>query len=197
LSAGSDQPDRSAGEPSGVTALLLQWRAGDRAALDQLVPLVHEELLRSARRHLRGERPGHTLETAALVNEAYVRLIDQQPLDWQNRAQFLAVTSRLMREILVDHARRRRARKRSAGQAITMAIDELAAPGRRRDVDILALDEALGELEGLAPRQARTIELRYFAGLSIDETAHVLDVSPGTVRRDWTLAKAFLFSRLS
>lgn len=174
-----------------ITELLVAWGDGDRAALDQLVPLVHEELRRLARGYMRGERRGHTLQTTALVNEAYLRLVEQRHVRWQNRAHFLAVAAQLMRRILVDHARRRQYQKRGGG-AIQVTLAEAEALPQERAPDLVALDEALAALAEIDPRRARVVELKFFGGLSIQEAAHVLNVSPTTVERDWTIAKAWL-----
>ena len=177
-----------------MTGLLLAWRGGDEAALEQLVPLVHEELRRIARGCMRGERTGHSLQATALVNEAYLRLVGAQQVDWQNRVHFLAVSARLMRRILVDFARSKKYQKRGGGaQAIT--FDEalvVAEPGK----DLVALDEALEALAKLDERKARVVEMRFFGGLTVEETATVLGVSPDTVMRDWRLAKAWLLREL-
>lgn len=158
--------------------------------MHRLLPLVYEELRRVARRHLRGERPDHTLQTTALINEAYLRLMDQEAAEVRDHCHFVALTSRLMRQILVDHARARLARKRDGGCRITLAEHlAVAEPG---EVDVLAVDEALNRLGALDPQQARIVELRYFGGLSIRETAEVLDVSEATVKRDWATARAWL-----
>ena len=180
--------------PGTVTGLLMAWRGGNDAALEQLVPLVHEELHRIARGCMRGERAGHSLQATALVNEAYLRLIGAQQVDWQNRVHFLAVSARLMRRILVDFARSKKYQKRGGGaQAVT--LDEalvVAEPGR----DLLALDEALDALGKLDERKARVVEMRFFGGLSVEETAAALGVSGDTVMRDWRLAKAWLLREL-
>jgi RNA polymerase sigma-70 factor (ECF subfamily) len=174
-----------------VTRLLKEWSGGDRAALDALIPLVHQELRRVAARHLRRERSDHTLQATALVNEAYMRLADQRTPHWQNRLQFYAVASRLMRRILIDHARRRQAARRgSAPQRIE--LEDVEAAGRGADFDLLALDEALDALALQDERQARMVEMRYFGGLSVEETAEALQVSPSTVKSDWRLARAWL-----
>jgi len=182
-----------------VTALLIQRRQGDKAALDALVPLVYQELRRTARARLRGERGegGHALQTTALVHEVYLRLVDVNRLSFENRAHFLAMAARLMRQILVDHARRRQAEKR--GGSVTMVSLEAAAPAVAPNniVDVLALDVALDDLARLEERLCRVVELKFFAGLTIDETAAALEVSPVTVERDWAIAKAWLFDRLS
>jgi RNA polymerase sigma factor (TIGR02999 family) len=181
-----------------VTRLLLAWRAGDRAALDALVPVVYDELHRQAERALRRETPGHTLQTTGLIHEAYLRLVDQR-VEWQNRAQFFGVAAEVMRRVLIDHARARQAAKRGGGaHRITLggsegkdiAADEPAA-------DVLALDEALTRFAAVDPELARLVELRYFGGLTIEETAKVLGVSPATVKREWATARAWLRRELS
>jgi RNA polymerase sigma factor (TIGR02999 family) len=174
-----------------VGVLLANWGNGDREAREALVPLVYEELRRLTRRYLRRERSDHTLESAALVHEAYLRLTWQQPPQWQDRAHFFGVAARLMRQILVDHARNRRAAKRGAGIP-RLSLDPQMALPQTREVDIVALDDALKRLAGLDPRQSRIIELRFFGGLSIEETAMVLGLSPATVKREWTMARAWL-----
>jgi len=179
-----------------VTQLLHDWRGGDNEALNKLMPLVYDELRRIAAAYLRREREGHTLQTAALVNEAYLRLVDQTHADWKNRAQFFGVAAQMMRRILVDHAREHQAAKRGSGET-RLALDEAINVAGQQDVDVLALDEALQELARLDPRQSRIIELRYFVGLEIDETAEVLGISPATVKREWNSAKAWLFNQLS
>jgi RNA polymerase sigma factor (TIGR02999 family) len=185
-------------EPSGdldVTNLLLDWRRGDETALARLVPMVYPELRRVARARLRAERDDHTLQTTALVHEAYLRLVDLDRMTLNSRTHFFAVAARLMREILVDHARKKNARKRGGG-ATLMSLTE-AMPVAAAGVDVLALDEALSQLTSFEARLGRVVELRFFAGLSIAETAEVLDVSPATIERDWTVAKAWLHQRLS
>jgi RNA polymerase sigma factor (TIGR02999 family) len=180
--------------PGTVTGLLIEWREGNAAALEQLVPLVHEELHRIARGCMRGERAGHSLQATALVNEAYLRLIGAQQVDWQNRVHFLAVSARLMRRILVDFARSKKYQKRGGG-AQQVTLDEglvVAEPGR----DLIALDEALDALGKLDERKARVVEMRFFGGLSVEETAAALGVSGDTVMRDWRLAKAWLLREL-
>ena len=185
--------------PANVTQLLVSWGGGNQAALEALTPLVHQELRRIAARCMAGERPGHILQATALVNEAYLRLIDWKDVQWQNRAHFFAVASQIMRRVLVDVARTRDREKRGGGQ-LHVSLSEAAgvADGPlARGVDLIALDDALKTLETLSARQARVIELRFFGGLSLEEAAHVLDVSVGTVRRDWSLAQAWLFRELS
>jgi RNA polymerase sigma factor (TIGR02999 family) len=179
-----------------VTGLLLKWRAGDQEALKTLIPIVYRELRSMARRHLRRERPDHTLESAALVHEAYLRLAQQDASYLQNRTHFFAVASELMRHILVSHARARRALKREAG-GCKLALDEAVASSRARDVDLVALDDALNSLAELDARQSRIVELRFFGGLSIEDTSEVLGVSPVTIKREWSTAKAWLYRAMS
>ena len=174
-----------------VSKLLLNWGQGDQGAREALIPLVYEELRRLARRYLRRERPDHTLQSAALVNEAYLRLIRQEHPQWQNRAHFFGVAAQLMRHILVDHARNRAAAKRGAG-APRLTLDPDIALPQERDVDLMALDDALNQLAALDPQQSRLVELRFFGGLSIEETSVVLGVSPATVKREWATARAWL-----
>jgi RNA polymerase sigma-70 factor, ECF subfamily len=176
--------------------LLAAWSAGDREALDVLAPLVEQELHRIAARYMAGERPAHVLQPTALVNEAYLRLVDWKNVRWQNRAHFFGVAAQLMRRILVDFARTRRRAKRGGGGIHVTLSEADAVRSSSRDAELEALDEALQALEQLDPRQSRVIELRFFGGLSLEETAHVLDVSVGTVRRDWSLARAWLFREL-
>ena len=178
--------------PSQITQLLVRWREGDRRALDELLPLVYDELHRLAAHYMQGERPGHTLQTSALVNEAYLRLAGHEDIQWQNRAHFFAVAAQAMRRILVDHARRRDNQKRGGGGAQKVELDEAMLVSEERAAEVVALDDALKSLAELDPRKSQLVELRFFGGLSIDETAEVLQVSPGTVMRDWTLAKAWL-----
>jgi RNA polymerase sigma factor (TIGR02999 family) len=176
---------------SPATELLRRWSAGEREALHDLLPLVYEELRHIARRHLRAERPDHTLQTTALIHEAYLRLVDQSgPPEVRSRCHFVALSSHLMREILVDHARRRLAQKRPGGARVTFA-DELAG-SEAPDLDVLAIDEALARLAELDAQQARIVELRYFGGLSIRETSETMGVSLATVKRDWATARAWL-----
>jgi RNA polymerase sigma factor (TIGR02999 family) len=177
--------------PGEVTRLLLEWKGGDAAALERLLPLVYAELRRIAARHLRHERPGHTLQPTALVHEAYLRLVSAPELEWRDRAHFFGVAARLMRQILVDHARARQRAKRG-GEVRKVSLDEAPEARVTADVDLLALDEALERLAELDPQQSRVVELRYFGGLTIEETAEVVGVSPATVKREWTLAKAWL-----
>lgn len=181
--------------PNEITQLLVAWGDGDESALAELTPLVHDELHRLAHRYMRAERAGHILQTTALVNEAYLRLIDWKNVRWQNRAHFFAVSAQLMRRILVDFARSRGYLKRGAG-ATVIALDETAAISNEKTADLVALDEALTSLADLDPRQAKIVELRFFGGLTNDEVAEVLRVSEGTVRRDWSLARAWLHREL-
>jgi RNA polymerase sigma factor (TIGR02999 family) len=178
-----------------VTKLLLRWREGDRDALEQLMPLVYEELRRLARAYLRGERADHTLQSTALVHEAYLRLAGQNPPQWQNRAHFFAIAARVMRRILVDHARARAADKRGSG-VCTLALDEALAPAQKINLDVIALDSALTQLAELDDQQSQIVELRFFAGLTIEDTSEALGISPATVKRDWLVARAWLFRAL-
>ncbi|HEY3043676.1 MAG TPA: sigma-70 family RNA polymerase sigma factor [Vicinamibacterales bacterium] len=181
---------------SEVTQLLARWSVGDRAALDRLVPAVYGELRRMAARYLRKERPQHTLQPTALVHEAFVKLVDQRDVRWQNRAHFFGVAAQLMRRILVDHARERDAEKRGGGAACVPLSDSLAiAPSDH--IDILAVDDALNRLGEIDPDQVRIVELRFFGGLTIEETAEVLGWSPGSVKREWRVAKAWLQREIS
>jgi len=179
-----------------VTALLLKWREGDKAALDALIPIVYQELRRVARARLRSEREAHPLQTTALVHEVYLRLVDRAGLSLENRAHFLAVAARLMRQILVDHARRERADKRG-GSMTMLALDAVSPAVWPNVVDVLALDVALTDLARLEERLCHVVELKFFAGLTIDETAAALEISPVTVERDWAFAKAWLYERLT
>jgi RNA polymerase sigma factor (TIGR02999 family) len=174
-----------------VTQMLLDWSEGDREALEKLIPIVYGELRLRAARYLRRERPGHTLQTTALIHETYLRLVEQKNVQWQNRAHFFAIAAQLMRRILVDHARQRDAAKRG-GKDLTLTLDEAIAAFPVRDINLMALDETLTRLAEIDPRQSRVVELRYFSGLSIEETAEVLGVSPATVKLDWSMAKAWL-----
>jgi len=178
-----------------VTQLLIDWSKGDRAALDQLMPLVNAELRRLAAHYMRRERPGHTLQTSALVNEAYLRLIDQKSVNWQSRAHFFGIAAQLIRQILIDHARKRQSAKRGGAQQVS--LDETAVVSRERSIELLALDEALDRLAAFDPRKARIVELRFFGGLNLDETAEVMGISSPTVQREWRSAKAWLHHSLS
>lgn len=179
-----------------VTALLEAWGHGDDGALGRLIPVVYRELRRVAHRYMARERMGHTLQTTALVNEAYLRLVDLHPFSWQDRVHFFAISARLMRRILVDDARARESLKRGGG-AVHVSLDEVSPATREPDVDVLALDEALTKLTAFDSRKARVVELRYFAGLTVEETADALEVSPETVLRDWTIAKLWLLRELT
>lgn len=180
--------------PGDLTVLLLDWVAGDEDALERLTPAIYEDLKKIARNRLRGERNGHTLQPTALVNEAYLRLVDQERVQWTCRAHFFAVSARVMRRILVDHARRRQAEKRG-GQAPAITLDT-AGIMESRGVDLVRLDDALRDLAKRDGRQSRIVELRFFAGLTIPETAAVLGVSAATVKLDWAMARAWLFRQL-
>jgi RNA polymerase sigma-70 factor (ECF subfamily) len=182
--------------PADVTAVLLAWRGGDAAALDQLIPIVYAELRRLAHGYMRDERPDHPLQTTALVHEAYLRLVDVKRTDWESRSHFFAVTAQMMRRVLVEAARRRDAGKRG-GDASHLALDEALLPAPERRADLVALDEALDRLAAVDARKARVVELNYFGGLSVEETAHVLGVSVETVARDWRMAKLWLQRDLS
>ena len=186
-------------KPAGeVTQLLLRWRAGDEAALAALLPLVYEELRSLARRHLRHERGSHTLQRTALVHEAFLRIVDQKQVDWESRTQFYGIASQMMRRVLVDHARRRSAAKRGDGAPhvdLDVVLQDEGAglpPGRQAEIDFAAIDDALKRLEALDPQQGKLVELRFFGGLSIKETADVIGVSPATVKREWAIARALL-----
>src|SRR5215204_5132597 len=178
-----------------LTGLLLEWGEGDKAALNRLMPLVYDELRRIAHRYVQRERDGHTLQTSALVNEAYLRLAGQQKVDLQNRAHFFAVTAQVMRHILIDHARRRRYAKHG-GEVQRIPIEDASEMSMQRAAELIALEEALDELVKLDRRKSRVVELRYFGGLSLKETAEALEISLMTVRRDWRVAKAWLYRRI-
>jgi len=178
-----------------VTEILVAWSNGDETALERLIPLVHDELHRLAHRYMNRENPGHMLQTTALVNEAYLRLVDSSRVQWQNRAHFYAVSAQLMRRILVDFARSRNYLKRG-GNAVQVSLDQALAVSLDQDADLVALDEALNALAAIDERKSRVVELRFFGGLSIEETAEVLKVSPETVMRDWRLAKVWLLREL-
>jgi RNA polymerase sigma factor (TIGR02999 family) len=181
--------------PNEITERLIAWGAGDKAALDQLLPIVYQELRRMAGNYLRQENPGHTLQPTALVHEAWLRLIDQTRVTWQNRAQFFGVAAQLMRRILVDHAKTKLREKRG-GDAVKLSLDVVINLSRERGADLIALDDALGELGRIDGRKSRVVELRYFGGFSVEETAQILEVSPETVMRDWKLAKAWLYQQI-
>ncbi|HEY7910493.1 MAG TPA: sigma-70 family RNA polymerase sigma factor [Blastocatellia bacterium] len=181
--------------PKEITQLLLSWSEGDEAALESLAPLVHAELYRLARLYMSREKPGHTLQATALVNEAYLRLIDWKNVRWQNRAHFFGVSAQLMRRILVDYARGRKYQKRGGG-AVKVSLEEAAIISSEQPADFVALDDALNELAEMDPRKSRIVELRFFGGLSVEETAEVLKISPRTVLREWSLAQAWLYREL-
>jgi len=182
--------------PQEVTRLLLAWNEGDEGALEKLVPHVYQELRRLARRQMLRERPGHTLQTTALINEAYLRLVDLRNVQWQNRAHFFALCARLMRRILVDFARSRQYAKRGGGGQ-PVSLDESLVVSPVHSTDLVAVDDALKDLAKVDARKAQVVELRFFGGLTVEESAEVLEVSPETVRRDWRLAKAWLLRELS
>ena len=177
--------------PQGITQLLVRWSDGDKGALDELMPLVYDELHKLAYLYLRRERNNHTLQPTALVNEAYVKLVQQENLGWQNRAQFFGLAAKLMRNILVDHARRHKAAKRG-GEQFRLSLSDADRLSNNPDIDMVELDEALTELESTYPEHSRIVELRFFGGLTIEETAEVLSVSHATVEREWAFARAWL-----
>jgi len=178
-----------------ITELLEQWSVGNQSALDRLYPLVYEELRRLARSYMKREQKGHTLQTTALINEAYVRLVDQHNVHWENRSHFFAISAQIMRRILVDHARRYLQAKRGGG-ALRVSLDEVMIVASERSEEVLMLDEALGNLARVDPRRCQVVELRYFAGLNNEEIASVLKISENTVTRDWNLARAWLYQQL-
>lgn len=182
--------------PNQITQLLQRWRDGNREALDALLPLVYEELRRLAHRHLRNERAEHTLQSSALVHEAYLRLLGQDFPHWEGRTHFFAIAAQLMRQILVDYARRHRASKRGSGVCMLTLGDVDALP-QRKDVDVVALNDALNSLAEIDPRQSHVVELRFFAGLSLQETSEVMGIGTATVQRDWTAARAWLHREIS
>jgi RNA polymerase sigma-70 factor, ECF subfamily len=177
-----------------VSTLLRAWSEGDQGALDLLTPIVYDELHRLARRYMKGERPGHSLQTTALVNEAYMRLVDYKRMQWQNRAHFFAVSAQLMRRILVDHARRHNVKR--GGGVKHVPLEEASQIGGGQEADLVALDDAMNALARLDPRKVQVVEMRFFGGLSVEETAEVLKVSPVTVMRDWSTAKAWLYREM-
>ena len=180
-----------------VTSLLIQWSSGDREALDRLMPYIYDELRRIAQRQFRRERQANTLQSTALVNEAYLRLINQKGISWQNRAHFFGIAAKIMRQILVDHARARNATKRG-GQDFRLDLTEISeVPAKTTNLDVLALDQALAELASFDSQQGRIVELKFFGGLSNDETAEVVGVSSATIKREWGLAKSWLFRKLT
>ena len=180
-----------------ITQLLLKWSGGDASALDQLVPMLYPELRRIARRYMGRENPEHTLQTSALINEAYLRLVNQQSVEWQDRSHFFAVASQVMRRILVDHARRYSYKKRGGGSATRISLDENAAVIEARAAEFVALDDALEELGKIDERKLRIVELRFFGGLTVEETAEVLKISPITVKREWRSARAWLLREMN
>jgi RNA polymerase sigma-70 factor (ECF subfamily) len=182
--------------PSQVTELLARWSHGEEAAREKLVPLVYDELRRVARRCLAGQPQDQTLQSTALVHEAYLRLVGRSEVHWQNRVHFFAVAARLMRGILVDHARMRHAAKRG-GSNLTLTLDDALAPPKQRELDLVALDDALNALATLDPKQGQLVELRFFAGLSIEDTSHVMGLSPATVKREWATARAWLYGEMN
>ena len=182
--------------PQEITRLLSDWSRGDKSALDKLTPLVYAELRQIARRQMSKERPGHTLQATALVNEAYLKIAGQDNFEWQSRAHFFAVCAQVMRHLLIDHARTH-ARDKRGGGAIQVSLDEAAMMAGGQAADFLALNEALSDLEAADPQKGRIVELRYFTGMGIDETAEVLKISPATVRREWRRAKAWLYRALA
>jgi RNA polymerase sigma factor (TIGR02999 family) len=185
---------REPGTP--VTELLVRWRSGDRTALEKLMPLVYEELRRLAHHYLRQERTNHTLQSTALVHEAYLRLAGSKPPEWQDRAHFFGIAAHVMRQILVEYARSRAADKRGGG-VVRLALDDAIAPSECVDIDLVALDKALHELSEFDSQQSKIVELRFFAGLSIEDTSELLGVSPATVKRDWVTARAWLFRAMT
>ena len=187
------QPDSPSG--TDVSVLLRAWSGGDQTALERLTPIVYRELHRLAGRYMRRERPGHSLQTTALVNEAYMRLVGYTRMRWQDRAHFFAVAAQVMRRILVEHARRHNLKR--GGDVPHVALDEAALVGADADVDLVALDDAMTALARVDPRKMQVVEMRFFGGLSVEETAEVLDISPVTVKRDWRMAKAWLYRELA
>jgi RNA polymerase sigma-70 factor, ECF subfamily len=181
--------------PAEITRLLLEWRNGSERALEELMPLVYAELRRRARNYMRRQSPGHTLQTTGLVNEAYMRLVDSNRVNWQDRNHFFAVSAQLMRRILVDFARKKNSQKRG-GDQILVTLDERVDKAAENGLDLVGLDDALTRLAEFSPRQSRIVELRYFAGLTEEQIADTLEISSRTVRRDWNLARAWLFREL-
>jgi RNA polymerase sigma factor (TIGR02999 family) len=180
-----------------VTELLREWSQGDRTALDKLIPIVYDELRRQAANYMRRERPAHSLQTTALVHEAYLHLVDQRAVEWQNRKHFFAIAANLMRRVLVDHARQHQAAKRGGAELKLLPLDDAEAVLEGKEIDLVALDEALERLALLDEQQSRVVELRFFSGLSVEETAEVLNVSPRTIKREWRSAKAWLRGELA
>jgi RNA polymerase sigma-70 factor, ECF subfamily len=190
-----DQPKPDKAAVGEITQLLRAWSAGDQSALERLTPIVYDELHRLAGRYMRCERPGHSLQTTALVNEAYMRLVDYNRMEWQDRAHFFAVSAQLIRRILVEHARRHNLRRGGGVQHVS--LEEAAVVGGRRSADLVALDDAMNSLARIDPRKVQVVEMRFFGGLSVEETAEVLKVSTVTVMRDWSTAKAWLYRELA
>lgn len=182
--------------PENITELLASYGRGNKESLDQLMPVVYDELRRQAARYLRREQAGHTLQTTALIHEAYVRLVDQRNMQWQNRAHFFGIAAQMMRRILVDHARSKKRVKRG-GSEIRVSLDDVNVAAKGQDLDVVALDEALDRLAQIDEQQSRVVELRFFSGLSVEETAEVMGISKSTVKRDWSMAKAWLHRELS
>ncbi|HYW74400.1 MAG TPA: sigma-70 family RNA polymerase sigma factor [Pyrinomonadaceae bacterium] len=182
--------------PREITELLLSWSKGSAAALEDLVPLIYPELRRLARRHMQRENPGHTLQTSALINEAYLRLVDQRSVEWQDRAHFFAVAAQVMRHILIDHARRHQAAKRGAG-AVHVELSETETVSESRAAEFVALDDALTKLATIDERKSKIVELRFFGGLTVEEVAEFLQLSPITIKREWRSAKAWLQREIS
>jgi RNA polymerase sigma factor (TIGR02999 family) len=178
-----------------VTGLLIRWSEGDAAAREELIPLVYNELQRQARRYIAGQRPGHTLQSTALVHEAYLRLVDCDSVQWQNRAQFFALAAMLMRQVLVDHARARNAAKRDGG--IRLTLQDALSLSKKRSLDLITLDDALNALAEMDAQQSKIVELRFFGGLSIEETGEVLGISPATVKRHWSTARVWLHHEMN
>jgi RNA polymerase sigma-70 factor (ECF subfamily) len=191
------QKAAQSGEPAGhdISTLLRAWSGGDQRALEKLTPIVYDELHRLARRYMKGERPGHSLQTTALVNEAYTRLVDYKRMQWQDRAHFFAVSAQLMRRILVEHARRHNLKR--GGGVLHVSLDEAAIVGGDQDTDLVALDDAMNALARLDPRKVQVVEMRFFGGLSVEETAEVLNVSTVTDKRDWRAARTWLYRELT
>src|SRR6202167_711563 len=189
----ASQPGEAA--EADISTLLRAWSDGDQSALEQLTPVVYDELHRLARRYTKGERSGHSLQTTALVNEAYIRLVDYERMQWQNRAHFFAVSAQLMRRILVEHARRHNLKR--GGHVPHVSLEDTAIVGEERDADLVSLDDAMNTLAQFDARKAQVVEMRFFGGLSVEETAEVLKVSSVTVMRDWSTAKAWLYRELA
>lgn len=182
--------------PQNITQLLIGWSKGDKEALDELLPLVYDELHRQATRYLRHERVGHTLQTTALIHEAFLKLVDQKNVHWQNRAHFFGIAAQLMRRILVDHARTKKRAKRG-GSDVRVSLSRANVLAKGQDLDIVTLDEALDRLAQIDEQQSKIVELRFFSGLTVEETAEVLGISPTTVKRDWSMARAWLHREIS